>query len=45
VHEVLTCTHLDRVFDISSLDDALAVLGGCEHRQPHAESDSQAAAY
>jgi anti-anti-sigma factor len=31
VHEMLTRTHLDCVFDISSFDHALAVLGGCEH--------------
>jgi anti-anti-sigma factor len=36
VHEMLTRTHLDCVFDISSLDHALAVLGGCEHRHAHA---------
>lgn len=36
VHEMLTRTHLDCVFDISSLDHALAVLGGCEHRRNHA---------
>ncbi len=35
VHEMLTRTHLDCVFDISSLDHALAVLGGCEHRHEH----------
>jgi anti-anti-sigma factor len=32
VHEVLTRTRLDRVFDISSLSHALFVLGaGCHH--------------
>ncbi len=32
VHEVLTRTRLDRVFDISSLDHALFVLSaGCQH--------------
>ena len=30
VYEMLTRTHLDCVFDISSLDHALAVLGNCE---------------
>src|SRR6059058_2481539 len=30
VHEMLTRTHLDCVFDISSLNHALAVLGNCE---------------
>jgi anti-anti-sigma factor len=30
VNEMLTRTHLDRVFDISSLHDALKVLGGVE---------------
>lgn len=33
VQEVLARTHLDRVFDISSFNDALAALGGCEHRR------------
>jgi len=33
VQEMLSRTHLDCVFDISSFDHALAVLGGCEH--PH----------
>jgi anti-anti-sigma factor len=35
VHEMLTRTHLDCVFDISSFDHALAVLG-CECRPVHA---------
>ncbi len=35
VYEMLTRTHLDCVFDISTFDDALAVLG-CECRQAHA---------
>ena len=35
VHEMLTRTHLDCVFDISSFDHALAVLG-CECRPAHA---------
>ena len=30
VYEMLTLTHLDCVFDISSLNHALAVLGNCE---------------
>ena len=30
VYETLTRTHLDCVFDISSLNHALAVLGNCE---------------
>jgi len=30
VYEMLTRTHLDCVFDISSLTHALAVLGNCE---------------
>jgi len=35
VYEMLTVTHLDCVFDISSLNHALAVLGNCEcHAQP-----------
>src|SRR5437588_3649747 len=33
VHEMLTRTHLDCVFDISSFDHALAVLADCECRQ------------
>ena len=35
VHEMLTRTHLDCVFDISTFDHALAVLG-CECREAHA---------
>jgi anti-anti-sigma factor len=35
VYEMLTRTHLDCVFDISTFDHALAVLG-CERRQAHA---------
>ena len=35
VYEMLTRTHLDCVFDISTFDHALAVLG-CECRQAHA---------
>lgn len=38
VHEMLTRTHLDCVFDISTLDHALAVLGGCECRQATAHA-------
>ncbi len=33
VHEMLTRTRLDHVFDISSLHDALFVLAGCECQQ------------
>jgi anti-anti-sigma factor len=36
VYDMLTRTHLDCVFDISSFDHALAVLGGCENRPAHA---------
>ena len=36
VHEMLTRTHLDCVFDISTFDHAPAVLGDCECRQAHA---------
>jgi len=36
VHEMLTRTHLDCVFDISSLDHALAVLGDCKCRPARA---------
>ncbi len=35
VYEMLTRTHLDCVFDISTFDHALAALG-CESRQAHA---------
>ena len=35
VHEMLTRTHLDCVFDISTFDHALAALG-CECREAHA---------
>lgn len=35
VYEMLTRTHLDCVFDISSFETALAALG-CECRQAHA---------
>lgn len=36
VHDMLTRTHLDCVFDISTFDHALAVLGDCERRQARA---------
>jgi anti-anti-sigma factor len=45
VHEMLTRTHLDCVFDISSFNDALAVLGGCQHRQAENAIPVHAAAY
>jgi anti-anti-sigma factor len=45
VHEMLTRTHLNCVFDISSLDHALAVLGDCEHRHVDLRMHSHAAAY
>jgi hypothetical protein len=32
---MLTRTHLDCVFDISTFDDALAVLGDCECSRAH----------
>jgi anti-anti-sigma factor len=40
VYEMLTRTHLDCVFDISSLHHALAVLGNCEcnSRPAHASA-------
>jgi anti-anti-sigma factor len=46
VYEMLTRTHLDCVFDISSLDHALAVLGNCEcnARPAHAAVPAHAAA-
>jgi anti-anti-sigma factor len=31
---MLACTHLDCVFDISSLDDAILVLGGPDYHEP-----------
>jgi anti-anti-sigma factor len=36
VYDMLSRTHLDCVLDISSLHEAIAVLGGCEHRHLHA---------
>ena len=36
VHDILTRTHLDCVFDISSFHHAIAVLGGCETPRLHA---------
>src|SRR5437660_3854029 len=36
VHEMLTRTHLNCVFDISTLDHALYVLADCERRSAHA---------
>ena len=36
VHEMLTRTHLDCVFDISTLDHALYVLADCERRSVQA---------
>ena len=40
VYDMLTRTHLDCVFDISSLNHALAVLGNCEcnSRPAHASA-------
>lgn len=38
VHEMLTRTRLDCIFDISTFDHALAVLGGCECRQATASA-------
>jgi len=35
VHEMLTRTHLDCVFDISTFHDALTVLGDCECHRAH----------
>ena len=45
VHEMLTRTHLDCVFDISTFSDALAVLGGCQHRHADLQAQTHAAAY
>jgi anti-anti-sigma factor len=36
VYEMLTRTHLDWVFDVSTFHDALVVLGGCECQPAHA---------
>lgn len=36
VYQMLTRTHLDCVFDISSFTHALTVLGDCECQQAHA---------
>jgi anti-anti-sigma factor len=36
VHEMLTRTHLDWVFDVSTFHDALAVLADCECHAAHA---------
>lgn len=44
VHEMLTRTHLNCVFDISSFHDALAVLG-CEGSRKHDSRPVAAAAY
>jgi anti-anti-sigma factor len=44
VHEMLTRTHLDCVFDISTLEDALAVLGDCHCRQAHSHFHAHATA-
>jgi anti-anti-sigma factor len=41
VYEMLTRTHLDCVFDISTFDHALAVLG-CECRQATADAHATA---
>jgi anti-anti-sigma factor len=43
VHEMLTRTHLDCVFDISSLDDALTVLGDCKRQKIRASDGLEAA--
>ena len=44
VHEMLTRTHLNCVFDISSFHDALAVLG-CEGTRKHESRPVAVAAY
>jgi anti-anti-sigma factor len=36
VYQMLTRTHLDWVFDVSTFHDALTVLGDCECRLAHA---------
>jgi anti-anti-sigma factor len=38
VHDMLTRTHLDCVFDISSLQDVISVIGGCEKPRLHAHA-------
>jgi anti-anti-sigma factor len=45
VQQIFARTHLDGVFDISSLDHALAVLGDCEHRRAENRVPVRAAAY
>ena len=35
VYEMLTRTHLDCVFDISSLHHVISVIGGCENPRMH----------
>lgn len=44
VLEMLTRTHLDCVFDISTFEDALAVLGDCNCRQVHSRVHAHAVA-
>jgi len=44
VHEILTRTRLDRVFDISTFDHALYVLGGVECRHARYAAGYQPAA-
>jgi anti-anti-sigma factor len=38
VYEMLTRTHLDCVFDVSSLHHVISVLGGCENPRMHAHA-------
>ena len=42
VHEMLTRTHLDCVFDISTFDHALAVLADCHSRRHSAHAHATA---
>jgi len=38
VYDMLTRTHLDCVFDISTLHHVISVLGGCENPRAHAHA-------
>jgi anti-anti-sigma factor len=40
VYEMLTRTHLDCVFDISSLHHVISVIGGCEKPRLHAHASA-----
>ena len=42
VYDMLTRTHLDCVFDISSLHHVISVIGGCESAPVHAHAHATA---